>query len=125
MAPSDIKPGKLVALHELEASSPFFKHGSSLRVTGKLQAHSVETGIAIITDGGVSLKINTKHLTNLSLRIDSIYQFIGELQIQSENDAILQARVGRNVDGIDLNLYYQTMKLRRKFEEEIVRSRTK
>lgn len=35
MASSTIKPGVLVALRELEPSSQFFKHGTSLRVTGK------------------------------------------------------------------------------------------
>ncbi|XP_008775679.2 CST complex subunit TEN1 [Phoenix dactylifera] len=112
----NIKPGIPVVLQELEPSSPLFKQGASLRVTGKLQAYSVETAIAVVTDGGVSLKIDTQHLRDTSFRIGSIYQFIGELLIQPDNDAILQARVGRNVDGIDLNLYHQSLQLRRQFE---------
>ncbi|XP_077228833.1 telomere-capping, CST complex subunit isoform X2 [Tasmannia lanceolata] len=98
MASSAIKPGILVALQELDSSSPLFKHGSSLRVTGKLQEYCVETAIAVIIDGNISLKIDTQHLRDISFH------------------AILQARVGRNVDGIDLNLYHQSLQLRRWFE---------
>ncbi|XP_077228830.1 telomere-capping, CST complex subunit isoform X1 [Tasmannia lanceolata] len=116
MASSAIKPGILVALQELDSSSPLFKHGSSLRVTGKLQEYCVETAIAVIIDGNISLKIDTQHLRDISFHVSSIYQFIGELLIQSDNNAILQARVGRNVDGIDLNLYHQSLQLRRWFE---------
>ncbi|KAG1371288.1 CST complex subunit TEN1 [Cocos nucifera] len=119
----NIKPGIPVVLQELEPSSPLFKQGASLRVTGKLQAYGVETAIAVITDGGVGLKIDTQHLRDISFRIGSIYQFIGELLIQPENDAVLQARVGRNVDGMDLNLYHQSLHLRRQFELELVNSK--
>lgn len=43
----------------------------------RLQAHTVETDVAVIVDGGVTLKIDTQHLTDLSLRLDSVYEFIG------------------------------------------------
>ncbi|BFG36871.1 CST complex subunit TEN1 isoform X1 [Prunus yedoensis var. nudiflora] len=116
MASSEIKSGALVSLQDLHPSSPYFKQGASLRVTGKLQEYSVETAIATIVDGSDSLKINTQHLRELSFRVGSIYQFIGELLIQPDNEAVLQARVGRNVDGIDLNLYYQSLQLLRQFQ---------
>ncbi|VVA26354.1 PREDICTED: CST complex subunit TEN1 [Prunus dulcis] len=58
-----------------------------------LQEYSVETAIATIVDGSDSLKINTQHLRELSFRVGSIYQFIGELLIQPDNEAVLQARV--------------------------------
>eukprot|EP00268_Persea_americana_P047160 TRINITY_DN4893_c1_g1_i1.p1 TRINITY_DN4893_c1_g1~~TRINITY_DN4893_c1_g1_i1.p1 ORF type:complete len:146 (+),score=36.70 TRINITY_DN4893_c1_g1_i1:2587-3024(+) len=124
MASSGIKPGILVSLQELDSSSPLFKQGASLRVTGKLQGYDAETAIAIIIDASVSLKIDTQHLRGINFRIGSIYQFIGELLIQSDNNALLQARVGRNVDGIDLNLYHQSLQLRRQFEAEHLSSRT-
>ncbi|KAF3339532.1 Telomere-capping, CST complex subunit [Carex littledalei] len=65
MAASGIKPGVPVILRELEPSSPFFKHGQSLRVTGRLEAYQAETGISEISDGNVRLKIYTRHLTDL------------------------------------------------------------
>ncbi|XP_021820589.1 CST complex subunit TEN1-like [Prunus avium] len=116
MTSSEIKSGALVSLQDLHPSSSYFKQGASLRVTGKLQEYSVETAIATIIDGRDSLKINTQHLRELSFRVGSIYQFIGELLIQPDNEAVLQARVGRNVDGIDLNLYYQSLQLLRQFQ---------
>ncbi|XP_042480257.1 CST complex subunit TEN1 [Macadamia integrifolia] len=118
MASSAIKPGVLVSLQDLYPSSPFFKQGVSLRVTGKLQDYSVDTAIAIISDGNFSLKIDTQHLRNLNLRLGSIYQFIGELFIEANNQATLLARVGRNVDGIDLSLYSQSLQLLRKFQAD-------
>ncbi|KAI0510329.1 hypothetical protein KFK09_010930 [Dendrobium nobile] len=124
MASSIIKPGLLVALQELEPSSPFFKEGQSIRVTGKLQAYNVESAIAIIVDGGATLLIDTQHLRDINFRINSMYQFIGELLIPHDGQVVLKARIGRNVDGIDLNLYHQSIRLRRKFEADIVRSKT-
>ncbi|CAL5393370.1 unnamed protein product [Camellia sinensis] len=79
-----------------------------------LQDYSVETALAVIIDGTASLKIDTQHL-NVNLRVGSIYQFIGELVIQPDNEGILKARVARNVDGIDLNLYHQSLKLLKEF----------
>ena len=52
----------------------------------RLQEYSVETAIATIVDGSDSLKINTQHLRELSFPVGSIYQFIGELLIQPDNE---------------------------------------
>lgn len=52
----------------------------------RLQGYDAETAIAIIIDGSVSLKIDTQHLRGINFRIESIYQFIGELLIQSDNN---------------------------------------
>nr|KYP71173.1 hypothetical protein KK1_010418 [Cajanus cajan] len=95
-----------------------------------LQEYSTETGLAIIIDGDDILKVNTEHLRDLIFHVGSVYQFIGELLIQPDNEAyfslfspanthnklFLQARVGRNVDGIDLNLYHQSLLLLRQFQ---------
>ncbi|EEF49924.1 CST complex subunit TEN1 [Ricinus communis] len=122
MAVPAIKHGELVTLLDLHPSSPFFKQGSSIRITGKLQEYTVDTAIARIADGNAILKIDTQHLSDLSFRIGSVYQFIGELLIQPDDEAILQARVGRNVDGIDLNLYNQSLQLLRQFEADHIRN---
>ncbi|XP_068342302.1 CST complex subunit TEN1-like [Pyrus communis] len=122
MASAEIKSGALVTLQDLHPSSSYFKQGASLRVTGKLQDYSVETAIATIVDGSERLKINTQHLRELSFRLGSVYQFIGELLIQPDNEAVLQGRVGRNVDGIDLNLYHQSLQLLRQFRANHVKN---
>ncbi|KAM7488121.1 hypothetical protein LguiB_025605 [Lonicera macranthoides] len=124
MASSSISSGALVTLQELTSSSPQFRQGASLRVTGKLQDYNVETAIATIVDGSASLKIDTQHLS-LNLRVGSFYQFIGELHIQQpNNEGVLKARVGRNVDGIDLNLYNQSLQLLREFQADQINART-
>ncbi|KAL6880580.1 hypothetical protein ACP4OV_012145 [Aristida adscensionis] len=123
MASSGLKPGVPVTLRELEPSSEFFKQGASLRVTGSLQSYDVDSAIAIIQDGSVSLRINTQHLRDINFRPNSTYQFIGELLILPDNDAVLQARIGRNVDGIDLNLYQQSLIIRRQYEAKLQSSR--
>ncbi|URE16802.1 hypothetical protein MUK42_11747 [Musa troglodytarum] len=123
MAACSIKPGIPVILKELEQGSHFFHQGASLRVTGKLQEYSVDTAIAVITEADVSFKIDTQHLRDLTFRIGSYYQFIGELLVFPEDSAILQARVGRNVDGLDINLYHRSLQLRRQFEVELMNSR--
>ncbi|KAF8100601.1 hypothetical protein N665_0220s0005 [Sinapis alba] len=117
MANSQIESGAPITLQELYPSSPFYMEARSLRVTGLLKRYSVETAIGVIEDGEKSLKINTQHLRDVSFRVGSIYQFIGELHIEPNNEAILQARTGRNVDGIDMNLYRKTVELLRRFLE--------
>ncbi|CAK8544584.1 unnamed protein product [Lathyrus sativus] len=116
MASLEIKSGALVSLQDLRPSSPFFKQGTSLRIIGKLREYSFETGLATVIDGNSILKVNTEHLMDLNFQVGSVYQFIGELLIQPDNEGVLQARVGRNVDGIDLNLYHQSMLLLRQFQ---------
>ncbi|KAL2464163.1 hypothetical protein Fot_52119 [Forsythia ovata] len=117
MAASSVSSGALVMLEELNPSSPYFKQGASIRVTGKLQEFNVEVAVAVLVDGSATLKVDTQHL-NLNLHMSSIYQFIGELQIDASNEAILKARVGRNVDGMDLNLYRQSLQLLRDFQAD-------
>ncbi|GMH29312.1 hypothetical protein Nepgr_031155 [Nepenthes gracilis] len=117
MASTIVNSGALVVLQELNPSSPYFKHGASLRVTGKLQGYTVETAEAVIADGSASLKVDTHHLS-LNFRVGSIYQFIGELHVQPDNEVMLKARVGRNVDGMDLNLYRRSLQLLRGFQGE-------
>lgn len=119
MASSVLQPGVPVTLQELEPSSESFRQGASLRVTGVLQSYDLNSAIAVIQDGGASLKVDTQNLREISFRTNSTYQFIGELLIKPDNDAVLQARVGRNVDGIDLNLYQQSLLIRRQYEAQL------
>ncbi|KAM0070112.1 hypothetical protein Hdeb2414_s0001g00009511 [Helianthus debilis subsp. tardiflorus] len=84
-AAAAVPSGSLVILQELNSSSPHFKEGASLRVTGKLQEYNVETAVAVIADGGATLAVDTQHL-RLNLRVGSLYQFIGELSIQPDNE---------------------------------------
>ncbi|KAK2364979.1 CST complex subunit TEN1 [Trifolium repens] len=116
MALFEAKSSALVTLQDLRPSSPFFKQGKSLRIIGTLQEYSLETGLATVIDGSDILKVSIEQLKDLKFQVGSVYQFIGELLIQPDNKGVLQARVGRNVDGIDLNLYHQSLLLLRQFQ---------
>uniref|UniRef100_A0A453A3A3 FHA domain-containing protein n=1 Tax=Aegilops tauschii subsp. strangulata TaxID=200361 RepID=A0A453A3A3_AEGTS len=121
MASSTLKPGVPITLQELEPSSEMFKQGASIRVTGTLQSYDVDSAVAVIRDGSATMKIDTQHLRDISFRSGSIFQFIGELLIRPNDDAILQAR---NVDGLDLNLYQQSLIIRRQHEARLLSSRS-
>ncbi|CAA6663418.1 unnamed protein product [Spirodela intermedia] len=112
-----VKPGTPISLQDLR-SSELFKHGASIRVTGSLQSYSVETARAVIADGASSLVVNTRHLSGITFRVGCLYQFIGELLLCPNADTNLLARVGRNVDGMDLHLYHQSLLVLRQFEVE-------
>lgn len=51
----------------------------------RLEVYNVETAIAVIADGGATLAVDTQHL-RINLRVGSLYQFIGELSIQPNNE---------------------------------------
>ncbi|KMZ71223.1 hypothetical protein ZOSMA_185G00420 [Zostera marina] len=118
MASSTITYGIPVALHDLIPSSPLFVQGNSLRVIGKLRTYDVESAIAVIIDNNVTLQIDTQNLRDVNFHVGSIYQFIGELHIHYDNNMLLQARIGRNVNGVDLKLYFQSLKLLQQFESQ-------
>jgi len=57
----------------------------------------------------------------LLLRPNSLYHFIGSLHSHSEGHLILSALVAWNVDGLDVALYNEALKIRRQFEAETAR----
>ncbi|XP_024625686.1 CST complex subunit TEN1 isoform X2 [Medicago truncatula] len=80
------KSGALVSLQDMRPSSPFFKQGTSVRIIGKLHEYSSETGLATVIDGNDILKVSTEHLKDLKFQVGSVYQFIGELLIRTDNE---------------------------------------
>ncbi|KAI3972002.1 hypothetical protein MKX01_030203 [Papaver californicum] len=119
--PHTIRHGVLVSLEDLPPSSSHFTDGSSIRVTGKLKEYHLETSTALITDGGYQLKINTEQMNELNIQVGFTYQFIGELVIQPNSN---EARVGRNVEGIDLNFCKKTLHLLKRFQADNMRDET-
>ncbi|KAJ9561785.1 hypothetical protein OSB04_006945 [Centaurea solstitialis] len=95
----------------------FNRHGSLLL----LQEYNVGTTIVVIADGGATLAVDTQHL-RLNLRMVPIHLPVHRrtfhLTKSRRSEGILKARVGRNVDGIDLNLYHQSLKLKRHFQSD-------
>ncbi|GAU11461.1 hypothetical protein TSUD_344520 [Trifolium subterraneum] len=51
----------------------------------RLQEYSLETGLATVIDGSDILKVSIEQLKDLKFQVGSVYQFIGELLIQSDN----------------------------------------
>lgn len=62
----------------------------------RLESYEVETGIALITHAGASLKVDTQHLRDLSLRPGSLYQFIGELCVETPNQVRQNLRLSHS-----------------------------
>lgn len=58
----------------------------SLLLFFSLQSYDVDSAIAVIQDGSVSLKIDTQNLRDISFRTNSAYHFIGELLIRADNE---------------------------------------
>ncbi|KAJ7526200.1 hypothetical protein O6H91_05G120000 [Diphasiastrum complanatum] len=118
-------PGTPVLLRELlQPSSPFRTQSASLRVLGRLERYHAESGVAVIVQGDVRLGVDTQFLRNMHFREGSLYQFIGELRIEpaNENLILVQARVARNVDGLDVDLYEKSLELRRRYEKKMFAS---
>ncbi|KAG0583726.1 hypothetical protein KC19_3G158600 [Ceratodon purpureus] len=113
-----VSPGVVVRLHELHSASPYVASDQSLRVLGSLERFDAASGIAVLTDGGSALRVDLQHLRALPLRVGSLFEFIGELEVNPVQELTLKARVGRNVDGMDLRLFDKVLQFRRKFEEE-------
>ncbi|KAK4405515.1 CST complex subunit TEN1 [Sesamum angolense] len=113
MGTSAVSAGALVTLQELNPSSPTSGKVPPLELLEitmefdrlfsssffRLQDYDLETAVAVIVDGDASLNVDTKHL-KLNLRSGSM------------------ARVGRIVDGLDINLYRQSLQLLREFQAE-------
>ncbi|EQC34090.1 hypothetical protein SDRG_08300 [Saprolegnia diclina VS20] len=86
----------------------------SVRVTGRLDAFDAATATASISFQSAAMKVATDQLVNVDLTIGSLYQFIGETYLHN-GELRLRARVGRNVDGIDVQMFLDALKLRREF----------
>ncbi|OQS01654.1 hypothetical protein ACHHYP_00526 [Achlya hypogyna] len=86
----------------------------SVRVTGRLDAYDAGAAIASISFQNAAMKVTTDQLAHVDLRIGSLYQFIGETFSQN-GELRLRARIGRNVDGLDVQMFLDSLKLRREF----------
>lgn len=88
-----VSPGVVVRLQELHPGSPLLQPNQSLRIVGSLQHFDAVSGIAVLKDGDSSLHIDMQHLRNISLRVGSLFEFIGELEIQLQVLLILSSRM--------------------------------
>ncbi|CAI5728326.1 unnamed protein product [Peronospora effusa] len=92
----------------------------SVRVTGRLDAYNAQLQVATVSFQNVSMTVETQKLAleNLHLQLHSMYQFLGETYTTNKEGTIkvqLVARVARNVDSLDMDLFLEALALRREF----------
>ncbi|RUS22041.1 telomere-capping, CST complex subunit-domain-containing protein [Endogone sp. FLAS-F59071] len=119
MATKIIPHGVVYFLSEITADSQHMI-GRSVRVNGTLLEYDAHANRAVIEHEGARLLVDTSLLGVFPHRERSLFQWIGEISVSDEHTAaaplILRARVVRNIDGLDLRLYEQAVRLRRRFE---------
>ena len=96
---------------------------SYLIYSNRLTKYDAVKQVGIITatekNSSYQLTINTQFIEPFQSRLGSMFQFIGEMpsNVTSSEDMVVQARVVRCVDGIDVTMYYNACDVRRKFFE--------
>eukprot|EP01083_Nonionella_stella_P081267 223756_1 len=102
------------------------KHdNNTIRCFGRLISHDVRANRAVIENvahevtqcaspSPKQLTIDTEMLQENVFKINSLFQFIGEVYFQGESP-LLKARIARNVDGLDVRLYDEVLDIKRKF----------
>jgi len=115
-APLSVQHGVILMLDELRGN---VKDGDSVRVLGRLQEYDPKNNRAVIEHNNVTLKIDTVFLESFPFKVNSMFQFIGEIETYNK-EMILKARVGRNIDEMDLILFERALKIRRDFLQESV-----
>ncbi|KAE8876566.1 hypothetical protein PF005_g7194 [Phytophthora fragariae] len=92
----------------------------SVRITGRLEAYDAQRKLAKVSFQDVSMTVETQRMAlgNLRLQIGSMYQFLGETYSSNQGgqtEVRLVARVGRNVDSLDIDLFLEALAMRRQF----------
>lgn len=115
MADQTLKPGKILHVNEIIQKGLSIR-GQSVRVMGRLES---ESGCTNISYNGQKLAVDVSKILGTTLRDGSLFQLIGEMDseyTEGQQELVLRARVARNVDGLDEQLYLQVLEMRRKFE---------
>ncbi|KAI8810944.1 telomere-capping, CST complex subunit-domain-containing protein [Cladochytrium replicatum] len=122
-------PGKPVFLNEITSDPESFV-GKSVRVLGRLSHFNPATVSAFLedpvktrsrTEPAPSLLLDLRLITPFDARVGSWYTLIGEVERMDgrEKDVFLRVRVERCVDGLDVDLYNETLKARRDIEMQL------
>jgi hypothetical protein len=126
-----IQHGEIFFLHEL-GSLPLprqQKHERSVRVVGRCIKVNTQQRRIVLQDRAATLAVDIELISDQSFAMDGLYQVIGELREENEREGeevgggngrrlLLRARVARAVDGMDVSLYEQSVRLRRAFLEK-------
>ncbi|CAI2168801.1 11741_t:CDS:2 [Funneliformis geosporum] len=134
MAFPSYPPGKIILLDEIENNT---KHwfGEYLRIAGKLIYHNTTKNIAVIEqnikctsnkekqrEGHLHEKFKIKNcflIVDTKLVEDEPYkEYMITVDIQRTSFPLLEARIFRNVDFMDMDLYQDVINMRNKYEQE-------
>ncbi|KAJ1886428.1 hypothetical protein GGI08_007008 [Coemansia sp. S2] len=134
----ELEPGTPVFLEEVVAQASQYI-GRTVRATGTLHSYSPKTDRAALVDGQSLLLIDTKLLGVHQYHIGQTYQLIGVVVASSQEDheelpkdlledvrysldIVLQARVVREVDGLDMAIYRKSVVLLRAFLQDEIKT---
>lgn len=129
-----IQHGEIFFLHELGTLPPpqspqQQKQERSVRVVGRCVEVNTQQQRVVLQDRAASLSVDIALIADQHFAMDGLYQIIGELREGRERGGeevgggngrrlVLRARVARAVDGMDVSLYEQSVRLRRAFLEK-------
>lgn len=137
-----VKPGTIIMLEELVKTPPEKLEGQAVRVMGRLIHYDASKNVCVLEDTPVrphserhthlaptyQLNVDTSRLSKFKFKMGVMFQFIGDIDVSSNKERVkvegggpapgivLLARVARNVEGIDVNLFYKALQVRRTFE---------
>ena len=117
------RSGEIVLLREMYEDTHVI--GKTLRITGFVRQVDVGQGIICIEHDEKLVYVDTSLVPASSVALQSLVQFLGEVKPAcdhayfagkaSEVFFFLKAKVFRVVDGLDLTLYAESVKMRREF----------
>ena len=95
-----------------------------MRVVGRLQTYNAEYDEALLVDPAAprkaTLVVRTDLLADHDFRLGSLFMVIGELEAGRDADSQLRlrARIASNADGLDMDLYAQSIEVQRRVLSE-------
>ncbi|XP_032236127.2 CST complex subunit TEN1 [Nematostella vectensis] len=108
-----ISSGRILSVKEVIELGPSLQ-GNSVRTWGRVISHDLSTSHVQIKDGTQELTINTALVEPLAFVRGSLYHFIGEAN-RAGNTTIIKARIAGCIDGMDMELFQQALKMRRQY----------
>jgi CST complex subunit TEN1 len=90
--------------------------GKYVRVTGYIEEYDPLKAQCLVSHGDSRLLVDLKLVFPEHMTVGSLFQFIGELAgVPAPDRLLLKARVAKNVNGMDMKLFEQSLLTRRRF----------
>ena len=107
------EPSTFMTIPDILGKDPAELHGKMIRTMGSLRRYEVKRSQIWLKDwkSVLELVIDSRVIEPVSIRQNSMYQFIGELDSSGArgSGAVLKALVYRCVDGLDMDLYMKAL----------------